>query len=91
MEKLFQKTQQVFEEGKVDDDDDRFRAETIGVDWAWVLLGVERNAPKDDVKRAYRRLAQKYHPDISAEEDATEKMKRINQAFELIKRVEGYK
>lgn len=91
LEKLLVRTQRAFVGEKVDEDDDRFQVEAIGVDWAWDLLGVDRSASKDDVRRAYRKLAQKYHPDISSIEGTAEKMKRINEAFELIKRAGDYK
>ncbi len=48
------------------------------------LLGVSRDASKDDIKRAFRRLARKYHPDINHEEGAEEKFKEINKAHEVL-------
>lgn len=48
------------------------------------LLGVSRNASKEDIKRAYRRLARKYHPDVNKEEGAEEKFKEINRAYEIL-------
>ena len=49
------------------------------------ILGVERDASKDDIKRAYRRLARKYHPDVSKEADAETKFKELNEANEVLK------
>lgn len=43
-------------------------------------LGVQKTASADEIKKAYRKLARKYHPDISKEPDAEEKMKEINEA-----------
>ena len=39
------------------------------------VLGVSKNATKDEIKSAFRKLAKKYHPDISKEENAEEKFK----------------
>lgn len=90
LERLFVRAKRIFAGENVGEDDDLFHAEAVGVDWAWSLLGVERNASEDDVKSAYRKLARKYHPDVSTSQDAEEKMKKINEAYELIKRVQGW-
>ncbi len=47
-------------------------------------LGVERGASADDVKKAYRKLARKFHPDVSKEKDAEEKFKEINEAYQTL-------
>jgi len=44
------------------------------------ILGVDRNATADDIKKAFRKLARKYHPDVSKEKDAEQKMQEINEA-----------
>jgi curved DNA-binding protein len=44
------------------------------------ILGINRNATADDIKKAFRKLARKYHPDVSKEPDAERKMKEINEA-----------
>lgn len=49
------------------------------------VLGVERSASQDDVKRAYRRLARKYHPDVSKEPDAEARFKEVREAYEVLK------
>jgi curved DNA-binding protein len=49
------------------------------------VLGVDRNASKDDIKRAYRRLARKYHPDVSKEADAETRFKEMKEAYEVLK------
>jgi curved DNA-binding protein len=51
-------------------------------------LGVERGAGEDDIKKAYRRLARKYHPDVSKEKDAEEKFKELGEAYEALKDAE---
>ncbi|NEX60760.1 DnaJ C-terminal domain-containing protein [Noviherbaspirillum galbum] len=48
------------------------------------MLGVARDASADDIKKAFRRLARKYHPDVSKEPDAELKMKEINEAFGVL-------
>ncbi len=48
-------------------------------------LGVARGASQDDVKRAYRRLARKYHPDVSKEADAETRFKEVGEAYEVLK------
>ena len=48
-------------------------------------LGVARNASQDDVKRAYRRLARKFHPDVSKEADAESRFKEVGEAYEVLK------
>ncbi len=47
-------------------------------------LGVVRDAPADEVKKAYRKLARKYHPDVSKEPDAEKRMKEVNEAYEVL-------
>jgi curved DNA-binding protein len=48
------------------------------------LLSVERTADKTEIKRAYRKLARKYHPDVSKEADAEEKFKEVKEAYEVL-------
>ncbi|RUM73463.1 MAG: J domain-containing protein [Sulfurovum sp.] len=47
-------------------------------------LGVSENASADEIKKAYRKLARKYHPDINKDESAIEKFKEINAAYEVL-------
>ena len=49
------------------------------------ILGVSRDASQEDIKRAYRRLARKYHPDVSSEPDAEARFKEIGEAYEVLK------
>ena len=51
----------------------------------YAILGVERNASAEDVKKAYRKLARKYHPDVSKEPNAEEKFKEMAEAYETLK------
>ena len=47
-------------------------------------LGVARDASQDAIKGAYRKLARKYHPDVSKEKDAEERFKEINEAYQTL-------
>lgn len=47
-------------------------------------LGVDKNASDDEIKSAYRRLAKKYHPDLNKTEEAANKFKEINEAYEVL-------
>ena len=47
-------------------------------------LGVSRDATPEDIKKAYRSMARKYHPDVSSEPDAEDKFKEINAAYEVL-------
>src|SRR5690348_2328898 len=51
----------------------------------YAVLGVPRDASEDDIKKAYRKLARKYHPDVSKESDAEEKFKEVGEAYETLK------
>ncbi len=49
------------------------------------ILGVSRDATEDEIKRAYRRLARKYHPDVNpGDKEAEERFKEINEAYEVL-------
>ena len=48
------------------------------------ILGVSRDVDKDELKRAYRRLARQYHPDVNKEPGAEEKFKEISRAYEVL-------
>lgn len=49
------------------------------------ILGLERDAKQDEIKRAYRKLARKYHPDVSKEEAAEDRFKEVSEAYEVLK------
>jgi len=49
------------------------------------IMGVGKDATQDEIKRAYRKLARKYHPDVSTESDAESKFKEVGEAYEVLK------
>jgi DnaJ like chaperone protein len=68
---------------------------TQDVNWAYKTLEIEPNASIDDIKKAYRRMAKKFHPDKvnnlgeDVKKSATEKFRNINEAYEEIKKKRG--
>jgi len=48
------------------------------------ILGVDENASKEDLKKAYRELAMRYHPDRNKEADAETKFKDITEAYDVL-------
>jgi curved DNA-binding protein len=51
----------------------------------YATLGVDRSANADEIKKAYRKLARKYHPDVSKEANAEERFKEVAEAYETLK------
>jgi len=49
------------------------------------ILGVSRDAEQGDIKKAYRKLARQYHPDVNNDEGAEEMFKQVNEAYEVLK------
>src|SRR5712671_4880112 len=49
------------------------------------ILGLARTASADEIKKTYRRLARKFHPDVSKEKDAEAKFKEVQEAYEVLK------
>ena len=49
------------------------------------VMGLSRTSTQNEVKRAYRKLARKYHPDVSKEKDAEAKFKELGEAYEVLK------
>lgn len=50
----------------------------------YASLGIQRNATADEIKKAFRKLARKYHPDVSKEPDAEARMKEVNEAYAVL-------
>src|SRR4249920_2158267 len=48
------------------------------------VLGIERGASDAEIKRAFRKLAQQWHPDVSTDADAPERFKEINEAYQVL-------
>ncbi|PRZ17146.1 molecular chaperone DnaJ [Laceyella sediminis] len=48
------------------------------------VLGVGRNASDDEIRKAYRKLARKYHPDVNKDTDAEQKFKEVKEAYEVL-------
>ena len=51
----------------------------------YAILGVDKGAKPEDIRKSYRKLARKYHPDVSKEPDAEEKFKAMAEAYETLK------
>jgi DnaJ-class molecular chaperone len=49
------------------------------------VMGVARDATEAQIKQAYRKLARKYHPDVSKEKDAEARFKEVGEAYEVLK------
>ena len=48
------------------------------------ILGVKKDASKEELKKTYRKLVKKHHPDVSKEEDAEEKFREVQEAYETL-------
>ncbi|MBG6072611.1 MULTISPECIES: DnaJ C-terminal domain-containing protein [unclassified Polaromonas] len=51
----------------------------------YTVMGLARDAAPDEIKRAYRKLSRKYHPDVSKEKDADARFKQLGEAYEVLK------
>ena len=52
------------------------------------VLGVVRSASGDEIKRAYRRLARRFHPDVSADPDGQRKFQAVAEAYRTLRRID---
>ena len=61
------------------------------VDDPYKVLGISRDATKDEIKKAYRQKAKEYHPDLHPDDpQAAEKMNEINEAYDMLNNPEKY-
>src|SRR5579863_969996 len=63
----------------------RMRGDAMEYRDYYKILGLERAATAEQVKTTYRRLARKYHPDVSKEKNAEERFKEVQEAYEVLK------
>ena len=49
------------------------------------IMGIDRSATPEDIKREHRKLARKYHPDVSKEKDAEARFKEVAEAYQVLK------
>jgi curved DNA-binding protein len=57
----------------------------VGYQDYYEALGVDRGASEEDIRRAYRKLARQYHPDVNKEEGAEDRFKEISEAYEVLR------
>lgn len=91
LKKLFEFAQKLFQGKKVFEEDEQVEISRENIYWAWERMGLEKEATVKDIKRAFRKLIKQYHPDRNKSEDAKEKMQRINEAYEFLARLKGFK
>lgn len=65
--------------------------EKVGMEYKdyYKVLGVKREASAADIKRAYQKLARKYHPDVNKEKNSEERFKEVNEAYHALEAALG--
>lgn len=65
------------------------RHHAVKAETPWDILGVAKTAKRDEIKKAFRKLARRYHPDLNTSPDATHQMQRLNVAYQAALRELG--
>ena len=84
---LFEKIKKALAGETIHEEDEQIMIDIGDINWAWSRLGLESGATEAEVKKAYHQLAMKYHPDRNNSSEAEGQMKKINAAFDFIKRM----
>lgn len=91
LKEVFNKAIKLSQGEEVFEEDEQVEIGKENMYWAWERMGLEKNISEKDIKKAFRKLVKQYHPDINKSEDAKEKMQKINEAYEFLARLKGFK
>jgi len=91
LRRLLKNVKRIIRGENVFEEDDQIEISTQEINWAWERMGLKRTASERDIKKAFRSLIKKYHPDRNKSKDAKEKMQKINEAYEFLARIKDFK